>query len=110
MTGSLKFSGATTIYVNGNVDLNGTLAPSSMVPSDLKIYHLNAGTFGDSGGNGIDLVGVVVAPLADFTAKNNATIRGSVVFDTMTFKNNADLFYDENLGAVTGPIVLTMTQ
>jgi Flp pilus assembly protein TadG len=110
VNGSLKFSGAAKLYINGDVDLNGTLAPNSLIPSDLKIYQLNAGNFGDSGSNGIDLVGVVVAPNTTFTAKNNATVRGSMTFDTMTFKNNADLFYDENLGAVTGPIVLSMTQ
>lgn len=110
VNGALTFSSATTVYVNGNVALGGSLAPASALPSDLKIYQLNAGAFGDSTSNGMDLVANVVAPSATLTAKNNAKLRGSALFDTMTFKNNVDMYYDETGGAAGGGITLSQTK
>lgn len=99
---TLEFSSATTVYINGNVDINDELRPTSLVPSDLKVYQIGTHSFGDSKNNNIEIVAVISAPNSAFVAKNNLKFRGSMIFNTITTKNNADFFYDEALGQASG--------
>jgi hypothetical protein len=58
----------------------------------------------------MDLTAVIIAPGADFIAKNNFTARGSFLFNTITAKNNFEMYYDEALndgsaGASSAPVI-----
>jgi len=107
---NLTFSGPATVYVNGNITVGGTLAPTSGIPNDLVIYQYGNNTFGDGTSNGLTLTARVIAPQATLTAKNNLTFDGSGIFDTIdltVIKNNALLFYDQAQGAADGSYAVT---
>ncbi len=97
VTAPLRFSGPTTLLVKGNILLDSTLQPTSLVPEDLKIFQIGPNSFGDNV-NGIDIVAVVSAPDADFLAKNVLRFRGAALFNTIVTMNNADFYYDRSLG------------
>jgi hypothetical protein len=96
---TLNFSGPATVYVSGTVTFEGdaTIAPTSGVPGDLKIYQHGGGDFGTSTANNLDLTADIFAPNAAFFAKNNALLRGRMIFRTIMVKNNLDFYYDMQL-------------
>jgi hypothetical protein len=104
VNGSLSFSGPATVYVNGDVTLGGSLTAYGSVPSNLKIYQLNAHTFGDTGSNNITICAAITAPTCDFVVKNKLTFIGSALFRTITAKNTADFYYDQALGGGSGGV------
>jgi hypothetical protein len=107
----LTFSGPATVYVNGDVIVAANLAPASGVPADLTIYQFGAHTFGDTAINGMNVTARVIAPGSDFVANNNLTFAGSGLFNTITAKNNADFFYDSQLGpSGNGSVVVSTVQ
>ena len=103
----LTFTGPATIYVNGDVRLNGNLLAFNEVPSNLRIYVLGADRkFGDSGNNDMNICAQIIAPTTDLTAKNNISFRGMGYFDSITTKNNAEYFFDESAGAAgVSPVI-----
>lgn len=107
---TLQFSGPTTLYVNGDIDLNGAIKPVSGVPSDLKIYQIGARTFSDSSNNNLEIIAIVSAPDTAFAAKNNLVFQGAGSFDTIDLQNNADFYFDETLGSATGSTVISTYQ
>ena len=103
--GNVSFSGAATIYVNGNVSFNqnSSLTAYQDRPGNLRIYQIGANrTFGGNNNTGTYLSAVVTAPNADFTAQNDVRWKGAGMFKTMQFKNNSHLFYDTSLGIANG--------
>ena len=108
--GSLRFSGPATLYVNGPIMVSGSLCAYNLVPGNLKIYQLGNNDFGDDDINGGDIVADVIAPRADFLARNNLTFRGRLLVRTIVLQNNADLYYDVALGSsmVGGVVVATV--
>jgi hypothetical protein len=111
LNADLKFSGPSIVYVNGNISLDGTLAPTSGLPYDLTIYQYGSGnTFGDSGSNGMNITATVFAPTVDFTSKNNLNYAGTGIFNTITTKNNANFFYDESHGPADGTFTVSTVQ
>jgi Flp pilus assembly protein TadG len=107
---NLTFTSPTTVHVNGNVVVAATLAPASGVPSDLTVYQYGSNTFGDSGGNGMNITAKVIAPGCDFTAKNNLNFCGEGLFNSITTKNNANFFYDTQIGPGGGSSVVSTVQ
>lgn len=95
----LNFSGAATIYVNGNIDLNDPVVAYNGIPSNLKIYQIGANRTFD--GKNV-LKAVVIAPRSAFKAMNSFKFYGACLFDTITVMNNGEFFYDEQVGMVTG--------
>ena len=77
---TLQFSGPATLYVNGDIDLNGAIKPTSLKPAELTIYQIGSHTFGDSKSNNMDIVAVIIAPDSDFVAKNSMSLRGSAIW------------------------------
>jgi Flp pilus assembly protein TadG len=111
LNADLKFSGPATVYVNGNIALDGTLAPTSGLPYDLTIYQYGSGnTFGDSGSNGMNITATVFAPTIDFTSKNTLNYAGTGIFNTITTKNSANFFYDESHGPADGTYTVSTVQ
>jgi hypothetical protein len=103
LNADLTFSGAATVYVNGNIVTNGNLTAYSSIPANLRIYQYGAGnTLGDTGNNNFHIIADVWAPTVDFAAKNNLVFEGRGFFNTITFKNNGELYYDEAFGAASG--------
>ena len=107
VTGTLAFSGAATLYVNGNADISGTLTAYNGLPANLKIYQIGAHTFGNAGSDGGDITADIEGPSSDFVVKNNFTFRGRMIFNTITVKNNVDFFYDETFGPVAGSTTIS---
>lgn len=93
----LRFSGPATVYVNGNITVDGPLIADDYIPANLRIYQIGSGrTFGDSGSYGmLFLIAKIEAPGANFTARNNAIVCGSATFNTITTNDNAAFFADE---------------
>ena len=109
VTANLTFSGPTTIYVSGDIYIDGSLVPASGNPADVTIYQYGAHNFGDLGINGLTLIAGVYAPNSDFLSKNNLYYYGSGIFNTITTKNNAEFYYDIMLGTADGsPVVSTV--
>jgi len=109
--GTLAFSGPATLYVNGDIALDGSLLAADWVPSNLKIHQLGSSrTFGDRKSNGMVVVARIEAPGTDFVAKNNAQIMGSATFDTMTMKNGVAMFYDEAGGSASGGVTISVVK
>jgi Flp pilus assembly protein TadG len=100
--GTLSFAGPSTVYLNGDASVDGTLRAADRLPASLKVYVIGARTFGDAGANDFDVTADIEAPQAAFVAKNNFTFRGRMFFDSIEFKNNADLYYDESFGRADG--------
>lgn len=101
--GKLKFSGAATLYIDGNVTFanNGEITAYASIPGNLKIYQKGAGTsFGTSSANGVDVTADIEAPQTALAAKNNLVVRGRAVFKSIESKNNAELYYDSSLNTV----------
>ena len=96
--GSLRFSGPATLNVNGPIMVSGSLQPVSLIPGDLRINQLGNNSFNDDDFNGMDIVADIVAPGADFQAKNNFSFRGRMIVGTIHIWNNADFYYDLALG------------
>jgi hypothetical protein len=112
ISGTLTFSGAATVFVDGNVDLMGDFLAYQDIPSNLKIYVVgNNRTFGDSNANGnaktFSLAAVVVAPTADLVMKNNIRFSGSGIFKSITVKNKSWFYYDLGLGDPAGTNAVT---
>jgi hypothetical protein len=107
----LTFSGPTIVYVNGPIDLTGVLAASSKIPGDLTIYQYGSTSFFDSGtNNNIQIFGRVFAPGSDLLIKNNLYFAGSGIFNSITSKNNASFFYDEQQGPGNGSYAVATVQ
>jgi Flp pilus assembly protein TadG len=94
--GTLSFDGPSTVYVNGSVDLLGSIVAYNSVPSNLKIYQYGSNTFGDPGGsaNVTTVIADVVAPNSNFIEKNVVYFYGRGFFNSISDKNNADFYYD----------------
>ncbi len=96
----LTFLGPATVYIDGNVTFsqNGEIAAYQNIPASLKIRQRGAGTnFGGPNANSVNLIADIEAPQTAFAAKNNATIQGRAIFDSINVKNNAEFYYDESL-------------
>lgn len=103
ISANLSFSGPATVIVNGNVILDASLTAYNKLPANLVMYQIGSGrTFGDSASNALDITARIVAPGADFVSRNNGTFRGSGIFNTLTLKNNWDMFYDVTQGPAAG--------
>jgi len=105
----LTFSGPATIYVNGNVIIDSDLKAYGNIPSNLMVYQLGANrTFGDSKANNVDIVADIEAPGSDFILNNNLSFYGVALFETITLRNDSQVFIDEaaGMGAVAKQIQL----
>jgi hypothetical protein len=111
-SGTLSFDGPSTVYVNGSVDLLGSIIAYGSVPSNLKIYQYGSNTFGDPGGsaNVTTIIADVVAPNANFIEKNVVYFYGRGFFSSITDKNNADFYYDVSEGSAIGGKTITTVQ
>ena len=110
VSGSLRFSGPAVVYINGDADVTGSIAPSSGVPADVTIYQYGSHTFGDANANGMTVTANIVAPASDFVAKNNLNFYGSAIFNTISVWNNANFFYDQSSGSGGGGMSVSLVQ
>ena len=110
VTGTLTFSGPANVYISGDAVIDGTIGPASGTPSDLNIYQYGSHNFGDLGINGINITANVMAPGSDLVAKNALYFYGGAVFNSINVWNNAEFYYDAELGAADGSNVVTTVQ
>jgi len=98
INGSLTFNGPTTIYVNGDILMDGNnsaLTAYQDKPPNLKIYQIGTGRLFTSN-NSANIKSIIIAPGSKFEAKNNMDFYGLAIFDTITMKNNTNIFFDES--------------
>src|SRR5205823_9893200 len=88
---ALIFDQPTTVYVMSDISFsqNGSIAPASAHPSDLKIRVIGSPTsvVGGNGANNVIITGEIYAPDSDFIAHNNGELRGTALFRSMTAAN-----------------------
>jgi len=109
--GDLRFSGPATVYVNGNIRIDGDLLAYDSRPGNLSVYQLGTGrTFGDSKSNNVSIIATIQAPGSNLAFKNDIVFQGSAVFRTLAFKNNADCYYDEKLGGAGGRRIISLVK
>ncbi len=107
--GELSFSGAATVYVNGNVRIDGGMVAWNRVPSNLKIRQIGAGrSFRDASGTDMELVAEVEAPGSDFVANGKLLFLGCGTFRTMTIGKGGMLYRDEAGGGRMGKPVIAL--
>jgi hypothetical protein len=90
------------VYISGTVTFAGdaTISAYNDVPGNLKIYQSGTGSFGTSTANNATITADILAPQVDFAVKNNALLRGRMIFGTILVKNNLDYYYDTTLNPV----------
>ena len=110
VSGTLTFSGPAILYIKGDVDIDGTLLAYNSVPANLKVYVIGSYDFGNTKNNDTDITADIEAPSASFYTKNNLSFKGRMTFNTIQFKNNAELYYDEALGSASGTGSVTTVQ
>jgi hypothetical protein len=93
----LTFSGPATVYVNGNIWTDDSIVTYQSKPSNLKIYQLGANRTFDVEKD-LTLVAEVYAPASVLNGKNKLNLHGNGLYKSITVKNNAELFYDEQSG------------
>ncbi|HYO10887.1 MAG TPA: TadG family pilus assembly protein [Tepidisphaeraceae bacterium] len=100
LSSNLTFTGPATLYVNGDININGrSITAYQGIPSNLKIYQIGTNrTF--SCGNGSSVKACISAPGSDFSSANGFDFFGVCVFRTITCQNNARFFFDEDAGTV----------
>ena len=93
----LSFNGPATVHVNGDIVVDGNnsdITAYQSRPPNLTIYQIGSDRK-FTAENSLVVKAIVVAPTSDFEARNKATFCGLVIFDTITFKNSAEIFFDE---------------
>jgi hypothetical protein len=105
LNAKMRFNGATTIYVNGNVDQRADLEAYQQVPGNLKVYVIGANRTWDTI-NDISITAAILAPRCSFTSNNNLNFYGACCFNSITTRNNAEFYFDENLAAVASVAIV----
>jgi hypothetical protein len=105
LNAKLRFNGATTIYVNGDIDQRADIEAYQQTPGNLKLYVLGAGRTWTTT-NDVSTTAQVIAPRCDLTANNGLNFYGACIFNTITTKNNAEFYFDENLGTVANVAIV----
>ena len=98
VNGPLSFNGPTTIYVNGDITIdgsNGSITAYNSRPGNLTIYQIGAGRKFVTKNN-TSIKAIIVAPGSDFDGKNGVDFYGLVIFNTISMKNHVDFFFDES--------------
>jgi hypothetical protein len=97
----LTFGGPASVYVNGNITMNGTAAAIvayNSQPSNLTIYQLGNNRALNASGV---ILGRFIGPRTTLDAENDFRYYGSFAINNLTLKNNAEFYYDEAMGIVT---------
>lgn len=94
---NIASGGSLTVYAGGSVNLShSSLVAPDQVPANFIIYGLAwCQTVALSGVS--TTYAAVYAPAADITVGNNDVVYGSLVGETVTVGNNAQVHYDEDL-------------
>lgn len=92
----LVTTGAVTIYVDGEITLNGNgVATASNTPSNMIIYGTSDAKVTLNGNN--SFYGAIYAPLAEFEVNGNAKVYGSLIGNDMEIDGNAKIHFDQSL-------------
>ncbi len=92
----LVATGAVTMYVDGEITLNGNgVTTSSNRPSNMVIYGTTSAKVTLNGNN--SFYGGIYSPLSEFEVNGNATVYGSVIGRDLEINGNARIHYDTTL-------------
>ncbi|HWP40922.1 MAG TPA: TadG family pilus assembly protein [Tepidisphaeraceae bacterium] len=94
-TANLRVRGQVTLYVYGNLLLNGTVDVQSERPGDFKIRMTSPGTSVSIGGNSA-LYADLYAPASTVTLSGTGDFYGTVVGKTLSVIGRAGIHYDES--------------
>lgn len=102
-SGTLTFTGPATVYLTGNLRLDGTVNTYTSTPANLRLVFVTAGTTVALASNSA-VYADIYAPGSAFTMGGSATLGGSVVARTVTMGGTARVLFDESL-TITSPAV-----
>jgi hypothetical protein len=89
-------SGPTTIYVNGDVTINGQgFVNTTSDPANLKIIVVGDHDVRVNGGS--DFYGMIYAPNADVDVLGNADFYGAIISSDVDFSGTGDIYMDTSL-------------
>jgi hypothetical protein len=94
---TISVQGPVKIYVNGNVDLTGSITVNQGLPANFEIVVLGSGTVNLGGGS--QLYAHVYAPLSDVTihgTQDSFGLFGTVIGKTLSILGNSAIHYDES--------------
>jgi hypothetical protein len=98
-----------TIYVDNKISLkNNVIVNQAGAPQKFTVYSTYSGTGGVDVNNNANFYGAVYAPRTDISLKNNNTVYGSLIGDSVVVNNNDTLHYDDTLGLIQGPSWYTL--
>jgi hypothetical protein len=98
---ALKFSGPTTVWVNGDVDIEGVLLGATTSPPLVKLRITRGGTSVNLAPQD-DLYADIYAPLSDAKIAGTADIFGALLAKSVDLNSRGNFHFDESLG-VSGP-------
>src|SRR5205823_3936716 len=95
---TLSFTGAATIYLNGNgtVNSDNTITAYASRPSNLMIYVAPSKTFTTHDRD--TLICRMQGPSASLNVHDDNVLMGSWIFNNITLHDRASMYYDESLG------------
>ena len=98
----LSFTGPATVFVNGDIilDQGDSITAYNSRPGNLTIYQLGTSRKFETRNNS-SIKAVILAPGSAFISNNGLNLYGLVVFDTLTMKNNTEIFFDESAAIAT---------
>jgi Flp pilus assembly protein TadG len=101
---TIQFTGPATVYMNGNVTLHDSdaIVPSGSRPANLVWYQAAGTTF--VGHDALSLTGEFYGPSATFTVHDRDYVAGSLFFQTLTFHDQCDVYYDESITSLPGGV------
>jgi hypothetical protein len=92
----LTFTGPSTLYLTGNVRMDGHAITNADLPKNLRIVMLGAGTTVEIKA-GTDLFADIYAPLSAIYISGNGDIYGAIVGKSITMSGEAGIHYDMSL-------------
>jgi hypothetical protein len=102
-SGTVNLTGAVTIYVTGDLKIDGTINTQSSAPQNLRIVMVTAGTTATIASNS-NTYADIYCPGSALTMGGSGTLRGAVIARSITTGGTSRIIFDE-LYHVTSPSV-----
>jgi len=110
---NLAFSGPTTLYINGDLDMTtdaADLLAYNSIPANLKIYQIGSGRTFAGNRNDMTIIADIEAPGSVFSAHDRLRFLGSAIFDQINIHDDCQFFADETSGVGQGGKIIQLVK